>query len=125
MGFLGVYTALYDYHPQAQGELELREGDLLYLLESSNEDDWWKAKKKAEHDDEDEPEGLVPNNYIEEVRVHLKALCSSVWNYRRHPGCPPGLPSSVRSWWLFPPSGVESGSSLNRAFTDCGTELNT
>ena len=74
MGFLGVYTALYDYHPQAQGELELREGDLLYLLESSNEDDWWKAKKKAEHDDEDEPEGLVPNNYIEEVRVHLKAL---------------------------------------------------
>ncbi|KAE8164495.1 hypothetical protein BDV40DRAFT_260653 [Aspergillus tamarii] len=76
MGFLGVYTALYDYHPQAQGELELREGDLLYLLESNNEDDWWKAKKKAEHDDEDEPEGLVPNNYIEEAQpIHsAKAL---------------------------------------------------
>ena len=80
MGFLGVYTALYDYHPQAQGELELREGDLLYLLESNDEDDWWKAKKKAEHDDEDEPEGLVPNNYIEEVRMHPIALCCATWN---------------------------------------------
>lgn len=69
MGFLGVYTSLYDYHPEAEGELELREGNLLYLLESSEEDDWWKVKKKADREDEDEPEGLVPNNYIEEVRI--------------------------------------------------------
>lgn len=67
MGFLGVYKAVYDYQPQGEGELELREGDLLYILEKSVEDDWWKAKKKAERDDEDEPEGLVPNNYVEEV----------------------------------------------------------
>lgn len=66
MGFLGVYKAVYDYQPQGEGELELREGDLLYILEKSVEDDWWKAKK-AERDDEDEPEGLVPNNYVEEV----------------------------------------------------------
>ena len=69
MGFLGVYTAIYDYEPQAQGELELREGDLLCILEKGAEDDWWKAKKKAERDDDDEPEGLVPNNYVEEVRL--------------------------------------------------------
>lgn len=77
MGFLGVYSAIYDYHPQAQGELELREGDLLYILEKSDEDAWWKAKKKAERDDEDEPEGLVPNNYVEEVRITLlgDSLC--------------------------------------------------
>ncbi|KAL3465357.1 hypothetical protein BJX64DRAFT_253002 [Aspergillus heterothallicus] len=68
MGFIGVYTAIYDYHPQAQGELELREGDLLYILEKNNDDDWWKAKKKADRDDEDEPEGLVPNNYVEEAK---------------------------------------------------------
>ncbi|KAI9044575.1 cytoskeletal protein-binding protein SLA1 [Aspergillus affinis] len=76
MGFLGVYSAIYDYHPQAQGELELREGDLLYILEKSDEDAWWKAKKKAERDDEDEPEGLVPNNYVEETQpIHAaKAL---------------------------------------------------
>jgi hypothetical protein len=74
MGFLGVYTAIYDYQPQAQGELELREGDILCLLEKSEEDSWWKAKKKAEREDEDEPEGLVPNNYIEEVRSLPKAF---------------------------------------------------
>lgn len=69
MGFLGVYTAIYDYLPQAEGELELREGDLLYILEKGEEEDWWKAKKKAEREDDDEPEGLVPNNYVEEVRI--------------------------------------------------------
>ncbi|KAL5043159.1 hypothetical protein BDW71DRAFT_128352 [Aspergillus fruticulosus] len=76
MGFIGVYTAIYDYQPQAQGELELREGDLLYVLEKSAEDDWWKAKKKADRDDEDEPEGLVPYNYVEEATpIHTaKAL---------------------------------------------------
>ena len=67
MGFIGIYTSVYDYHPQAEGELELREGDLLYLLDTNDGDDWWKAKKKANLDDEDEPEGLVPNNYVEEV----------------------------------------------------------
>lgn len=69
MGFLGVYTSIYDYHVEGEGELELREGNLLYLLEKSDEDDWWKVKKKADRDDDDEPEGLVPNNYIEEVRT--------------------------------------------------------
>jgi hypothetical protein len=67
MGFLGVYRALYDYTPQAEGELQISEGDLLYLLEKSEDDDWWKAKKKASEDDEDEPVGLIPSNYIEEV----------------------------------------------------------
>jgi hypothetical protein len=67
MGFLGVYKAVYDYQPQSEGELAISEGDLLYVLEKSQEDDWWKAKKKAGGEDEDEPEGLIPNNYIEEA----------------------------------------------------------
>lgn len=67
MAFLGVYRAIYDYAPQSEGELEVAEGDLLFVLEKSTEDDWWKAKKKAQSDDEDEPEGLVPKTYIEEV----------------------------------------------------------
>ncbi|KAI8956978.1 hypothetical protein F5Y11DRAFT_119771 [Daldinia sp. FL1419] len=67
MGFLGVYKALYDYAPQSEGELSISEGDILYVLEKSAEDDWWKAKKKASADDEDEPVGLVPNNYVEEA----------------------------------------------------------
>ena len=69
MGFVGVYRAVYDYHSQAQNELELHEGDLLYVLEKSSEDGWWQAKKRATDDDDDEPEGLIPNNYIEEVRT--------------------------------------------------------
>ncbi|KAJ6015079.1 hypothetical protein N7540_009670 [Penicillium herquei] len=76
MGFLGVYTAVYDYQPQAEGELEIQEGDLLYVLEQNEEDSWWKAKKKAEREDDDEPEGLVPNNYVEKAQPlhHAKAL---------------------------------------------------
>lgn len=67
MAFLGVYKAVYDYVPQSEGELQINEGDLLYVLEKSQEDDWWKAKKKASVEDEEEPVGLIPNNYIEEV----------------------------------------------------------
>ncbi|KIW41937.1 uncharacterized protein PV06_05534 [Exophiala oligosperma] len=76
MGFVAVCTALYDYQPQGAGELDIKEGELLYILEKSTEDDWWKAKKKAAGDDEDEPEGLIPNNYVEEAKpVHAaKAL---------------------------------------------------
>ena len=76
MAFLGVYRALYDYAPQAEGELQITEGDLLYLLEKSEDDDWWKAKKKASEDDEDEPSGLIPSNYIEEVSTAAKKLVS-------------------------------------------------
>jgi hypothetical protein len=71
MGFLGVYTALYDYQPQGENELDIREGDLLYVLEKSSEDDWWKAKKKAVEEDDDEPVGLIPNNYVEEVSLSV------------------------------------------------------
>lgn len=65
--FLGIYTAVYPYAPQNDLELALEEGDLLYVLEKSTEDDWWKARKKAASPDQDEPEGLIPNNYVKEV----------------------------------------------------------
>ena len=68
MGFVAVCTALYDYQPQGAGELEIQEGELLYILEKSADDDWWKARKKAAEEEEDEPEGLVPNNYVQEAK---------------------------------------------------------
>lgn len=68
MGFLGVYKAVYDYVPQGDNELSIIEGDTLFVLEKSTDDDWWKAKKKAMSDEDEEPEGLIPNNYVEEVR---------------------------------------------------------
>jgi hypothetical protein len=76
MGFLGVYRALYDYAPQGEGELAISEGDLLYILEKSEEDDWWKAKKKAGPEEDEEPVGLVPSNYVEEVLISPPLPCS-------------------------------------------------
>ncbi|KAJ5366965.1 hypothetical protein N7541_000906 [Penicillium brevicompactum] len=81
MGFLGVYSAVYDYQPQGEGELEIHEGDLLYILEKNADDDWWKAKRKSDHEDDDEPEGLVPNNYVEEAQPAHRA--TALFDYTR------------------------------------------
>lgn len=81
MGFVAVCTALYDYQPQSTGELEIKEGELLYILEKSTDDDWWKAKKKAFGDDDDEPEGLIPNNYVEEAKPSHTA--KALYDYSR------------------------------------------
>lgn len=78
MGFLGVCRAVYDYVPQAQGELAISEGDLLYILEKNGNDGWWKAKKKAGADDEEEPEGLVPHNYVEDVSTEPASYHSGI-----------------------------------------------
>jgi hypothetical protein len=82
MVFLGIYRAIYDYAPQSDNEIGLKEGDMLMVLEKSSDDDWWKAKKKGLMEDEDEPEGLIPNNYIEEVSCE-----QLVW-----PACPSQAP---------------------------------
>lgn len=74
MGFIGVYRAIYDYSPQAAGELTIEDGDLLYIIEKGDDDGWWKAKKKAGVEDEDEPVGLVPHNYVEIVSSPLPSL---------------------------------------------------
>jgi hypothetical protein len=73
MVFLGIYRAIYDYAPHSENELALSEGDLLMVLEKSTDDDWWKAKKKVPSEEEDEPEGLIPNNYVEEVSCNSVA----------------------------------------------------
>lgn len=67
MVFLSLCTAIYDYAPQGDTELAIKEGELIYILEKSAEDDWWKAKKRAPGEAEDEPSGLIPNNYVQEV----------------------------------------------------------
>ncbi|KAF2766228.1 hypothetical protein EJ03DRAFT_298808 [Teratosphaeria nubilosa] len=67
MPFVDVCRAAYDYSPNAEEELEIKEGDVLLVLEKSSEDDWWKAKRKAANEDDEEPEGLVPANYLEKV----------------------------------------------------------
>jgi hypothetical protein len=82
MGFLSICTAVYDYQPQADNELEIKEGELLYILEKDTGDDWWKAKKRAVAEDDDEPVGLIPNNYVEQVSVPKSSavLVLYCWN---------------------------------------------
>lgn len=78
MVFLSICTALYEYEPQSENELALQEGELVFVLEKSDEDDWWKAKKKAPSEDEEEPTGLIPNNYVEEVCISHLAICKGI-----------------------------------------------
>jgi actin cytoskeleton-regulatory complex protein SLA1 len=73
MPFVDVCRAVYDYAPTSAEELEIKEGDLLLVIEKSSEDDWWKCKRKAVNEDDDEPEGLVPNNYVEKVQRSKQA----------------------------------------------------
>lgn len=80
MGFIAVCTALYDYQPQSDNELEIKEGELLYILEKGD-DDWWKAKKRADGEEDEEPEGLIPNNYVEEAKVQSAAR--ALYDYTR------------------------------------------
>lgn len=66
--YIGVCRAVYDYTSQAPEELTISEGDLLYVLEKLDVDEWWKVKKRVValgNEEVDEPEGLVPLNYIE------------------------------------------------------------
>ena len=74
MVFISICTTLYDYVPQGDSELALQEGEIVYILEKSSEDDWWKAKKRAPSEEEDEPVGLIPNNYVTEVSAARRML---------------------------------------------------
>jgi hypothetical protein len=76
--FLGVYTAIYGYTAQNSTEINFEEGDLLCVLEKPADDDWWKAKKKGDSVDDEEPVGLIPNNYVKEVRwkLHPAGSCT-------------------------------------------------
>ncbi|KAI9761943.1 MAG: Protein OS-9 [Chaenotheca gracillima] len=81
MGFLGVYNAIYDYIPQGDQELAIQEGDLLFVIDKSSDDGWWNAKKKAPGEEEDEPTGLIPNNYVQEAKPTHRAR--ALFDYTR------------------------------------------
>ena len=66
MPFIDIARAIYAYTAASTDELSIEEGDLLYILEKGD-DDWWKVKKKVAADD-DGPTGLVPQNYLEQVK---------------------------------------------------------
>ncbi|XP_071965038.1 osteoclast-stimulating factor 1-like [Antedon mediterranea] len=56
-GQVKVFRALYAYEAQFNDELSFDEGDILYILDMSN-DSWWKARSGKKT-------GLIPSNYVE------------------------------------------------------------
>lgn len=78
--YLGVYRAIYEFDGRQEDELSVQPNDLLYLLERSDLDDWWTVKKRVlpvGNEQVDEPEGLIPLNYVEEVCVESFASGNS------------------------------------------------
>jgi actin cytoskeleton-regulatory complex protein SLA1 len=63
-----VAIALYDYTPIEEGELAMREGDKLLVLNDSDPD-WWMVKLVAKKGGE----GLVPRTYVELQQPKLDA----------------------------------------------------
>lgn len=78
MGFAGVYRAVFAYSATNEQELSLQEGDILYLLETAD-DGWWTVKKRVAGAASEEPEGIVPHNYIEPAKPESKAF--ALYNY--------------------------------------------
>ena len=54
-----IMRAVYDYTAEEEDELSFAAGDILYILDQSD-DDWWKARCKGK-------EGLIPNNLVEDA----------------------------------------------------------
>lgn len=68
MKYITICKALYDYEPQTDEEVSFKEDDILYILEN-DDPDWWKAQLKTVSLDQVGPIGLIPSNYIDEVRL--------------------------------------------------------
>ncbi|KAI6003953.1 hypothetical protein EDD15DRAFT_2507424 [Pisolithus albus] len=62
--YLAVLKVAYDYEPQSEDEIAIKEDQIVFLLEKTD-DDWWKVKVKAESQSEELPSGLVPAAYVE------------------------------------------------------------
>ncbi|KIY73779.1 hypothetical protein CYLTODRAFT_386449 [Cylindrobasidium torrendii FP15055 ss-10] len=60
--YLAVLKAAYDYIHQSEDEIDLKEDELYFLVEKTD-DDWWRVKLKGEG--ESQATGLVPAAYVE------------------------------------------------------------
>nr|KAF6476361.1 SH3 and cysteine rich domain [Rousettus aegyptiacus] len=61
---MNTYVALYRFVPQENEDLEMRPGDMITLLEDSNED-WWKGKIQDRI-------GFFPANFVQRVQQNEK-----------------------------------------------------
>ncbi|XP_063559754.1 SH3 and cysteine-rich domain-containing protein isoform X7 [Gorilla gorilla gorilla] len=61
---MNTYVALYKFVPQENEDLEMRPGDIITLLEDSNED-WWKGKIQDRI-------GFFPANFVQRLQQNEK-----------------------------------------------------
>ncbi|NXK35451.1 STAC protein, partial [Piprites chloris] len=61
---MNTYVALYKFVPQENEDLEMRPGDMITLLEDTNED-WWKGRI-------DDRIGFFPANFVQKVQQNEK-----------------------------------------------------
>ncbi|KAH7105422.1 hypothetical protein BKA62DRAFT_689653 [Auriculariales sp. MPI-PUGE-AT-0066] len=66
--YLDVLKASYDYVAQSNDEVSIKEDQLVFLVERTD-DEWWKIKVKQDGLEDKGPVGLVPANYLEEASV--------------------------------------------------------
>ena len=58
--FLFQVKALYDFTPTDHGELQLRKGDVVDVLDHTTFPDWWKGSFNGNL-------GIFPSNYVERI----------------------------------------------------------
>lgn len=62
--YLAVLKVAYDYEPQSEDEVAIKENQIVFLLEKTD-DDWWKVRPRSDSQSEEAPSGLVPAAYVE------------------------------------------------------------
>ncbi|KAF8165375.1 hypothetical protein B0H34DRAFT_793770 [Crassisporium funariophilum] len=82
--YLAVLTASYDYTPQSEDEIAIKEDQLLLLTEKVDKE-WWKVKVKGASQDADGPPGLVPAAYVEQAEH--SSVVKVLYDYE---ACAPG-----------------------------------
>jgi actin cytoskeleton-regulatory complex protein SLA1 len=100
--YLAVLKASYNYDPQSDDEIAIKEDQILLLKERVDDEfvysllssffahrtsSWWKVKIKGDAQEEDTPEGLVPAAYVEPVR-HVFSMSNPVMLTSSPIGCP-------------------------------------
>lgn len=75
-----VARALYDYAPQTEDELLVKEGEMLLITDDSDPD-WWHASQKPVDTFAEVQHGLVPATYVEQVFFQLTQAGAKVTGY--------------------------------------------
>jgi len=54
------YKAIYDFSPEAPGEVGFSEGDIVYIFSKDVGDGWWRGEVNG-------VEGIMPSSYLQKI----------------------------------------------------------